>query len=72
MTKSAHAVKQCFLGSENFQFKALPVAGVPIGPVDRFHIPISPIGGISNRFLRNLAFTVGTILHSLAQPSLSG
>jgi hypothetical protein len=47
-------------------------SGDPIGLVDRFHIPISPIGESSNRFLRNLAFTVGTILHSLPQSSLSG
>ena len=47
-------------------------SGDPIGRVDRFHIQISPIGGTSNRFLRDLAFTVGTISHSLAQASLSG
>src|SRR5438093_7744214 len=44
----------------------------PIGRVDRFHIQISSIGGISNRFLKDLAFAVGTILHSPAQASLSG
>jgi len=47
-------------------------SGDPIGRVDRFHIQISPIGGISNRFLKDLEFTLGTILPSPARASLSG